>query len=261
MPKPTFLNLPDEKRLRITELAIDEFSTYPYRQASLSRIVSRAGIAKGSMYQYFDNKLDLYHWLLVDELPRRREAWQAGREGQVGRGGLFETVEQRALAAVGFLLAHPRLARLATTAMEPTTDAELRPLHEELRREELSGLTQAIRDAQGRGEVREELDADALAHMIEALVLRGIPEAVLAHTRLDVHELIAEPTRGQQVDEESWRSLVRQSLDLIRSGITAASVGDDEAGAPLGWSSPAKTPAPAPAPAPEVSPVPEAAPR
>ena len=229
MPKATFLNLPDEKRLRITELAIDEFSTHPYRQASLSRIVSRAGIAKGSMYQYFDNKLDLYQWLVVEELPRRRQAWLEHNGAGSGED-LFDTVEQRALTSIGFLLAHPRLARLAATAMEPTSDAELRTLHETLRQEEIEQLTETIREAQSRGEVRGELDPHALAHMIEALVLHGLPQAVLARSSLDVHGLLQDPDRGREIEEEGWRELVRQSLALIRSGITAG-----KAHIPMDW--------------------------
>jgi AcrR family transcriptional regulator len=129
MPKPTFLNLPDEKRKRITELALDEFSTYPYRQASLSRIVSRAGIAKGSMYQYFENKLDLYRWLVTDELEARRTQWlesDSHQDEASGAPGLFAGLEQLVMTRIGFMLAHPRLARLAASAMEPSADAELR---------------------------------------------------------------------------------------------------------------------------------------
>jgi AcrR family transcriptional regulator len=108
MPKPTFLNLPDAKRDRITELALDEFSTHPYRQASLSRIVARAGIAKGSMYQYFENKLDLYRWLVTDELERRRNEWLESDvprpENPVDHGGLFADIEQLVLTRVGCMV-------------------------------------------------------------------------------------------------------------------------------------------------------------
>ena len=75
MPKPTFENLPDAKRELIIQLAAEEFAAHAYRQASLSRIVARAGIAKGSVYQYFDNKLDLYRWLMTEELPRQKMAF------------------------------------------------------------------------------------------------------------------------------------------------------------------------------------------
>ncbi len=64
MPTETFFNLPSDKRQLILDLAMEEFAENDYRNASISRLVSRAGIAKGSFYQYFDDKQDLYLYLL-----------------------------------------------------------------------------------------------------------------------------------------------------------------------------------------------------
>lgn len=59
MPKQTFFNLAAEKRMRIEKCAMDEFEEYIYDTASINRVVKNAGIAKGSFYQYFENKMDL----------------------------------------------------------------------------------------------------------------------------------------------------------------------------------------------------------
>ncbi len=75
MPSPTFLALPVDRRERLVREAITEFSERPYAEASLSQIAPRARIAKGSIYQYFDDKLDLYRWLLTDEAPRHKRAF------------------------------------------------------------------------------------------------------------------------------------------------------------------------------------------
>jgi TetR/AcrR family transcriptional regulator len=64
MPKPTFFNLTDDKRQRLIDLAIEEFAENDYDLASISKIVAQAGIAKGSFYQYFEDKKDLYQYLL-----------------------------------------------------------------------------------------------------------------------------------------------------------------------------------------------------
>lgn len=230
MPKPTFLNLPDAKRDRITELALDEFSTHPYRQASLSRIVARAGIAKGSMYQYFENKLDLYRWLVTDELERRRTEWlesdlpqreSQSESGEAGDGGLFAEIEQLVVTRVGFMLAHPRLARLAASAMEPTTDEELRELHGALRREQIESLAQRIRAARSAGEVRSDIDPRTVAHLIEALIIRGTTNAVLDQLGVDVQQFLTDADNGTRLDPSHWRELVREALSLIRGGIEA----------------------------------------
>jgi AcrR family transcriptional regulator len=231
MPKPTFLNLPDAKRDRITELALDEFSTHPYRQASLSRIVARAGIAKGSMYQYFENKLDLYRWLVTDELERRRNEWlesdvpQRETQTDADHGGLFAEIEQLVVTRVGFMLAHPRLARLAASAMEPTTDEELRELHGALRREQIESLAQRIRVARSAGEVRSDLDPRTVAHLIEALIIRGTTNAVLDQLGVDVQQFLTDADSGTRLDPSHWRELVREALSLIRGGIEAESSG------------------------------------
>ncbi|MDN5214032.1 TetR/AcrR family transcriptional regulator [Fulvivirgaceae bacterium BMA12] len=63
MPKETFLKLNPEKRKKITDSFLREFSTNNYDDASLTTVVKSLGIAKGSIYQYFDSKLDLFLYL------------------------------------------------------------------------------------------------------------------------------------------------------------------------------------------------------
>lgn len=64
MPKSTFYNLSDEKKSRILDAALGEFSVRTFSQASLNQIIKNADIPKGSFYQYFDNKEDLYLYLM-----------------------------------------------------------------------------------------------------------------------------------------------------------------------------------------------------
>lgn len=60
MPKQTFLRLENEKQERIIRSAIDEFQKNGYEKAKVGDISKKAGIAKGSIYQYFDDKEDLF---------------------------------------------------------------------------------------------------------------------------------------------------------------------------------------------------------
>lgn len=86
MPKQTFWNLPPAKRDAFVQIALEEFAAHDYNTASVTNIVARAGIAKGSVYQYFTAKQDLYLYLIehasqvllarVDE--ESRSAQQAG---------------------------------------------------------------------------------------------------------------------------------------------------------------------------------------
>ncbi|HNQ42685.1 MAG TPA: TetR family transcriptional regulator [Saprospiraceae bacterium] len=62
--KELFLKLDDEKRKRIVEAGIEEFSRKLFADASINQIIKNAGIARGSFYLYFEDKLDFYCYLL-----------------------------------------------------------------------------------------------------------------------------------------------------------------------------------------------------
>ena len=64
MPYPTFFNLPEEKRRRIMDAVWAEFTTVSYMEASINRIIQNAGISRGSFYQYFSGKTDLFSHVL-----------------------------------------------------------------------------------------------------------------------------------------------------------------------------------------------------
>lgn len=60
MAKDTYKQLDNEKRNRIMEAIIDEFSEHSFSQASINRIIKQAQISRGSFYQYFEDKEDCY---------------------------------------------------------------------------------------------------------------------------------------------------------------------------------------------------------
>ncbi|HLR71545.1 MAG TPA: TetR/AcrR family transcriptional regulator, partial [Pseudogracilibacillus sp.] len=64
MPKQTFFNLPEEKRDTLIHAAKNEFSRVSLYEASIANIVKEAEIPRGSFYQYFEDKDDLYFYLL-----------------------------------------------------------------------------------------------------------------------------------------------------------------------------------------------------
>ncbi|UJL48139.1 TetR family transcriptional regulator [Virgibacillus sp. NKC19-16] len=60
----TFNNLDENKQQRILNAALKEFAENGYEQASTNRIVKNAGIGKGMLFYYFNNKKELYHYLI-----------------------------------------------------------------------------------------------------------------------------------------------------------------------------------------------------
>lgn len=59
-----FLSLPKEKRNKILDAAMEEFSNKGYKGASTDAIIAKACISKGSLFAYFHNKENLYRYLV-----------------------------------------------------------------------------------------------------------------------------------------------------------------------------------------------------
>lgn len=68
MPSDTFLRLNADKREKLIDASFKEFSLYNFNDASINRIIKEAGISRGSFYMYFEDKKDLYFYLLEQYL-------------------------------------------------------------------------------------------------------------------------------------------------------------------------------------------------
>lgn len=64
MPKDLFFQISEEKKNRIIEAAIKEFSYRMYAEASINQIIKESCISRGSFYQYFEDKDDLYFYIV-----------------------------------------------------------------------------------------------------------------------------------------------------------------------------------------------------
>jgi AcrR family transcriptional regulator len=131
MPKPTFARLPAAKRQVIIELAIAEFAAHPYAVASLSSIVARANIAKGSIYQYFDHKQDLYLFILDYAIQQQLDLLHA-QVPPAAELDIFALLRWQLQASVHVGLAAPLLTQLLYRAITddlPFRDDVMQRLH------------------------------------------------------------------------------------------------------------------------------------
>ncbi|MGB2992118.1 MAG: TetR family transcriptional regulator [Paenisporosarcina sp.] len=89
MPKQTFIKLPIDKKETLIHAAKKEFSRVPLFEASIANIVKEAGIPRGSFYQYFEDKEDLYYFLLDEYSQRLRRRFISILKKQ--NGDIMET--------------------------------------------------------------------------------------------------------------------------------------------------------------------------
>ena len=205
MPKETFFNLPEAKQARICEAALDEFAAHPFEQASVNRIVSRSGIAKGSFYQYFENKKDLYLYLLQKSGEAKITYLAPILNDPQGRD-FFTRLRDLYAAGIQFAVANPRYADLGKKLME----SKGTPIYAEVTGANTAAASeffeQWLRAAIERGEVRADIDVPMFAHLI-ASMSTVIMEYYLERVSQDYDDRLVET--------------VEQFIDFLKNGIAA----------------------------------------
>jgi AcrR family transcriptional regulator len=116
MPKQTFLNLPEEKRNTIIGAAIDEFAQYGLENASTNRIVDNSGISKGSFYQYFEDKQDVFMYLL-SVLEREKMEFFKDKHPSGMNMDTFQYFRWMIKAGMEFNSAYPRMAQAVSRVL------------------------------------------------------------------------------------------------------------------------------------------------
>lgn len=167
MPSQTFFNLPEEKREVITKIALDEFTIHNYNSASISRIVKAANIAKGSFYQYFKDKKDLYLYLL-DLLSKTKSSFFQESNLSKSKLDFFEYLSWLLETSINFDLTYPTLSQLSYRAFYgnlPFQDQKI----EEAKVEFSVFIRQMIIKGVEEGDIDPTIDLDLAVFVVDTL--------------------------------------------------------------------------------------------
>lgn len=215
MPTSTFFRLAEERRERLVNEAITEFADRPYAEASLSQIAARARIPKGSVYQYFEDKLDLYRWLLTEETPRRKREF-IGTGGHAG--DFWARLETHIERGMAFLVEHPRLARLSSAAADPTANVEVRGLHKAICEAGIDELRAVLAEGAKSGALRSP-NLDIATRFVATVIGPGLTDVVLQELGAELHEVLASDSLRRRLGPKRRRALAQQAVLFIRNGL------------------------------------------
>lgn len=123
-----FKNIDIEKKDRIINSALEEFSKNSFNKASTNNIVKNAGISKGLLYHYFKSKKNLYEYLetfaietvintILDEIH-----WE--------ESDLFSRIKHIILLKIKICVRYPYLVSFSKTMYEKRTIDEIKKLAE-----------------------------------------------------------------------------------------------------------------------------------
>jgi AcrR family transcriptional regulator len=211
MPRETFFNLPEEKRRWIQDVALEEFATWGFDNASINRIVEQCQIAKGSFYQYFTDKQDLFQYIFAHIIQEEIALLEPVIRQSESRG-FFPVLEALYRAGLAFAQRSPQAALIFNQVMRNQSH----PVHRACLSDGMlvaRGLYAGILEtAVANGEVRADLDVRFVAHILAAL------ELALSDYYF---EAVKQQAFDVQAIDEDLLETVELTLDFVKNGIRA----------------------------------------
>jgi len=182
MPTVTWARVDPARRAAVIDAAEAEFGAHGFSGGSLNVIARRAGVAKGSLFQYFADKRDLFSFI-TDVASQRVRTYMEERIRDLDPSRpFFEFLTDWLDAWVAYFADHPHERALhAAASLEVDTDARV-SVRNVIHRHDLEVLRPLVREAQIRGDFRDDADLDAMLsllllifpHLALAPYLRGI---------------------------------------------------------------------------------------
>lgn len=213
VPTETFFNLPAEKRRRLLDVLLDEFSQNDYDNVSIGRIAERAGIAKGSFYQYFADKKDCYLYLIQRAIEEKTAFLR--HQPPEPHGDLFAHLRWLIDAGMQFQFSNPRLARIAYKAL--FDDA---PLPEETLRAIRHGGYAYFRDlvqsGVANGSLDPQIDVDIASFVLNA-VFTELGQHLIQRFGVSPEQLLA--SGADAFDQGEIRRAIHQVITLLETGL------------------------------------------
>ena len=112
--KAAFDRISDKKRYKILEACIDEFGEWGYEKSSTDRIITKAGISKGGLYEYISSKKELFLYVVEYSYTELYDYLRGRIKDERIRlpEDILDRIRLISGLAIDFYLAHPRFISL-----------------------------------------------------------------------------------------------------------------------------------------------------
>ncbi len=188
--KPTLHAIPADKRERVLRAAALAFAEGGYGGTDMATLARRCGVAKGSVYNYFRDKRELYLYVCRDGLERSRAAvWG----GLLPSATIFELIDTIFRRGVEFARAHPEYVILYLQLVAAGPERFPRHFSREIEKETSDRLKAALRAGVAEGLARADLDVQTTAWWINNTYIMTLAALVSPHLQIRVSEYLESP--------------------------------------------------------------------
>ncbi|MFT5824108.1 MAG: AcrR family transcriptional regulator [Crocinitomix sp.] len=221
MVKDTFNNLPKEKQIAISSAFLKEFSIKNYDDASISKVLKELKIAKGSFYQYFENKMSLYQYLIqLCGLKKMEYIQHVKRESYDSFWSFW-----RALYQEGFKFDkdHPEMSNFMFTLYDMIHSPALKEMYLTMRNGALVGLGAMLQLEVDSGAFCKDISVEFMAQTL-LTTSNGLFDAVRTKNNAQFEQHLAE---GRPIFADGfdlyYTELMENNITLLSKAFNANS--------------------------------------
>jgi AcrR family transcriptional regulator len=218
MPKQTFINLSIERQEEILQIAFEEFALKGYQNASLSIIIKKLGLAKGSFYRYFLNKKDLFAYLIENAASRRLSKL----DNLINQDGIdfFELIRQNFIEKIRFDNEYPVIGAFLYQIMHEKDNSEVSDIIKNL----FANIIQQTKHIVSLDKFKHQLtdvEPEMIAFQIFHMQL-WLYDYVAYKYNIDYEANIRDQKPIFDIQEEQLEQLIDQSIRMLKNGIKAS---------------------------------------
>ncbi len=166
-----FEQLADSKQKSIIDASVNEFANNGFKNASVNKIVEKAGISKGSLFNYFKSKNLLFDHIYAIAL-REVKSYLSKVRDESENNDFFTRFSKIINSGVAFINKHPRLARIYFRLLNSDDSPQGKKIIRELHTEAVRYLEKFVIEGIDRNELNNELNPSTTAFLLESVLNR-----------------------------------------------------------------------------------------
>lgn len=209
-----FNNLTEKRLQEIILMCSKEFAFKEFH--SISTIVSKLKIAKGSFYRYFESKQALYCFLLDHGIQKRLKSNQENITTKPS--GFFELIVEHSVGKRRFDKKYPLHSAFLYSVMQEKNSNELGNIQLTVKTKALKAVKPLVKEAINEKVFRKDIDLETISFLVYRMQFTILEYLELKY-KIDFRQNIKDQKPFYNLSENEVIKTAKTFLEIFKNGI------------------------------------------
>lgn len=217
MPKETFFNLHESKRDALVNELLWEFAYNSFETASINQVIKKLGIARGSIYQYFEDKLAI--WLYLKEYAEQKKTEYIQSVDRTSYPDFWTYYEALYMRGIDFDLEQPECSVLLHRIHSKESNEILLPYLDDWKIKARTMFSMWVDNEKRLGNFSKDLPTDTIVHFLLTMSM-SIVDLMQGKYKVDFESNLKSGKPLFAENKEELRQAVKDLLLVLRRALS-----------------------------------------